>query len=191
MNRRVMVSSGLLAILLPLAARRRRPPDCRGIAAPRARRLPALRRLARSHQRQQQGIEEALGIRPPGLLRQQQGDYPLHRTRRGEGRGAAGGEPSGSVVGPMDVDARHRPRPPHRAAGSLHAILRHGLQLRRSGGARRQPVRFQLAGRGAHRRRAHAGASNRNPSRARARNTPRRACGFARTTTFPCSMRTT
>ena len=36
-----------------------------------------------------------------------------------------------------------------------------------------------------------AGASNRSPSRARVRNTLPRASGFARITTFPCSMRTT
>ena len=49
-------------------------------------------------------------------------------------------------VGPMDVDAGHRAGPAHRTAGPIHAILRHGLQLRRSGRARREPVRFPLVG---------------------------------------------
>src|ERR1035441_5001640 len=47
------------------------------------------------------------------------------------------------LQGSVDVGSGYGARPPHRATGSLHAVLRHGFQLRRSGGARRQPVRFQ------------------------------------------------
>ena len=45
-------------------------------------------------------------------------------------------------------------RAPHRAAGSVDAVLRHRFQLRRSRGARRQSVRLPAARRGDDRRRA-------------------------------------
>ena len=77
--------------------------------------------------------------------RSEQGGPAVHRAGRGQGRGAAHREPSGSRVGSVDVDAGDRARPPHRAAGSLHAVLRHRLQLRGSRGARRQPVRLPHA----------------------------------------------
>jgi hypothetical protein len=48
----------------------------------------------------------------------------------------------------------HRARPPHRAAGSLDALLRHRLQLRGPRGARRRSGRLRAARRGADRRRA-------------------------------------
>ena len=138
--------------LSPLRAGR--APDRAGGAAPRQIQFPALRRRARSYLRGCKSDPKILANLAPRFLRRKQSRHPLHRARGSQGRRAAGGQSSRPLQRSVDVDPRHRPRPPHRPAGSLHAILRHRFQLRRSGRARRGSIRLPLHRRGDHRRRA-------------------------------------
>ena len=86
---------------------------------------------------------------------------------RGEGRRAARRQLPGPRVGPVDVDAGHPARAPHRAAGPLDALLRHRLQLRGPRGARHGAVRLRDARRRDDRRRRRAGRSSRGRARAK------------------------
>ena len=129
-------------------------PDRRGGAAADRREVAALRRAAAGVRRQGQDHRQALDVRAARLARAEQGGAALHRAGRGQGRGAAGREPSRPRVGSVDVDAGDRARSADRAAGSLDAVLRHRFQLRGSRRARRRPVRLHAARRGGRRRRA-------------------------------------
>ena len=77
----------------------------------------------------------------------------------------------------------HRARPAHRAAGPLHALLRHRLQLRGSGRARRRPVRLQAARRRTDRRRGVLEDRVEAEGAKSSQYTSTRSSGSARTTT--------
>ena len=137
-----------------VAAVRSRAADCRGSAAPGRVEVAAVRRAAAGARRQRQGRRQAMAVHAARIARPQQGGAAVRRAGRGERRRAADRESSRSRVRSVDVDAGAAARAAHRPAGSLDAILRHRLQLRRSRGARRRPVRLPAARRETDRRRA-------------------------------------
>ena len=135
-----------------------------------------------SRRSQEQESPKSAGISSDRFAREEQVVVRFTAPRRSEGRGAVRAEPSGPRFRSMDVDAGHRARAPDRATGSIDAFLRHRLQLRRPGRARRRTVRLLAA---LARRRSTArlvGKFSRRRSNQSRRNTPIRSSGSARTT---------
>ena len=132
----------------------RRGPHHHGrISAPHRRQVVSVRRPAAVVRRQEQGDRKALAVRSRRISRTEQISAAVYLAARGQRRGAAHRQPSGSRLGSVDVDAGHRAGSPDRIAGPIDPVLWHRLQLRGSRGARRRPVRLLDARQRHHRRR--------------------------------------
>ena len=110
--------------------------DARAIVEESQRRSEArfyqYRRPAAVLRHEQHRHREAVGVRPSRLARTEQIGVAIHGAARGQGRGAADLQPSRTRLRSVDVDARHRARPPHRLPGSIDAVLRDRLHVRGS-----------------------------------------------------------
>ena len=170
---------------------RRRPTDRRRSAEAHGRPIAAVRRAAAGVRLERKDQRQAVVVRASGIAWPEQGGPAVHRACGGQRRRTAGGQSSRSSVGSMDVDAGHRARPPHRAAGSFDQVLRHRFQLRGPRRARREPVpitSFRVRSRSTARR---AGKSSLRRRKRSPLSTRGRSCSSARTITRWRESRTT